>query len=157
MSFVIDHLFRHSAHLPLVAEWIYREFWEGRPGYSVATFEGLLADATDPDRVPLSLLALAEGRPAGTVNLIHNDNPNRPALHPWLAALVVVPEYRGRGIGSALTLRLCEEAARLGFAELYLGTDIPAFYTRLGAGLHEQAGDPYCIMRFALPAAVPSP
>jgi predicted N-acetyltransferase YhbS len=152
MSLAIDHLFEHPEHVPLVAGWIYDEFWRGRPGYSVATFEGLLRQASDPDRIPLSLLALADGAPAGTVNLVHTDSEARPDLHPWLAALVVVPEHRRRGIGSALVRELTRLAARLGFDELFLGTDIPAFYTRFGAQPYQTVRDDLCIMRVALGA-----
>jgi len=146
----IDHLRDHSEHTRLVAEWIYHEFWEGRAGYTVETFEGLLRQANDPDHVPLSLIALADGRPAGTVNLIHNDDPERPHLHPWLAALVVVPEFRRHGIGAALVRAVAREAGRLGFFELFLGTDIPGFYMKLGTQLHEQVTEAFCIMRLPL-------
>jgi GNAT superfamily N-acetyltransferase len=152
MALRIDHLFRHPEHTRLVAGWIYNEFWLGKPGYSVETFEGLLRRANDPDRIPVSLLALADGDPAGTVNLIHTDSESRPHLHPWLAALVVVPEHRRRGIGKALVHFLVAEAERLGISRLYLGTDIPGFYSGLGARLHEQITDTLCIMRFDLPA-----
>ncbi len=150
MSLRIDHLFEHPEHLPEVARWIYEEFWRDRAGYSVATFERLLREASDPDRVPLSLLALADGRPAGTVNLVHTDSETRPDLHPWLAALVVVPERRGLGIGSALVRALLGHAARLGFRELFLGTDIPAYYARFGAERVQTVRGELCIMRVAL-------
>jgi len=146
----IVHLFERPEHLPFVAGWIYREFWADKPGYSVATFVGLLGDATDPDRIPLSLLALWEGEPAGTVNLIACDSTRRPDLTPWLAALVVRPEYRGRGIGSALVRRCCDEARRLGHRELYLGTDIPGFYEPLGARVFESFPDNLRILRVEL-------
>ncbi len=146
----IEPLFRHPRHVPLVAGWIHHEFWEGKAGYTREDLERLLRDASDPDHVPLSLLALAGDRPAGTVNLIHNDDPARPHLHPWLAALVVVPELRRHGIGSALVRALAADAARLGFFELFLGTDIPAYYARLGATVHEQVAGTFCIMRLPL-------
>lgn len=145
----IHHLFNHPQHRPLVAEWIYREFWQGKPGYSPATFEALLRDAANPDRIPLSLLALVDDQPAGTVNLIHSDDETRPHLHPWLAALLVAPKYRGQGIASGLVRSLLREASRLGIADLYLGTDIPDFYAGLGAIRHERASDSLWIMRFA--------
>ncbi len=148
----IEHLFGHPEHVPLVAGWIYDEFWRDKPGYSVEVFEGLLRQAGDPDRIPLSLLALADGAPAGTVNLVHSDSQRRPDLHPWLAALFVAPAHRGRGIGGALCRALVAEAGRLGVSDLYLGTDIPKFYVALGADLHERFDDGLCIMRFR-PAA----
>lgn len=146
----IVHLFKHPRHLPLVAGWIYHEFWAGKPGYSVALFEDLLRQADDPGRIPLSLLALDEGRPAGTVNLIHCDSQRRPDLHPWLAALVVPPGARGRGIGSALVRAVASEARRLGFNEVFLGTDIPVFYEPLGARVFQRFEDALCIMRIPL-------
>ncbi len=152
MSLKIAHLFEHPEHVSLVAGWIYDEFWRGRSGYSVATFEGLLRQAGDPARIPLSLLALADGAPAGTVNLVHTDSEARPDLHPWLAALVVVPEHRRRGIGSALVRALVGHATRLGFDELFLGTDIPAFYARFGAEPFQAVRDDLCIMRIGLDA-----
>ena len=146
----IDHLFDHPDHIRLVAGWIYDEFWKGKPGYSVETFESLLRQARDPDRVPRSILALVERQPAGTVNLVHTDSETRPDLHPWLAALVVVPEHRHRGVGAALVRELTRHAARLGFHELFLGTDIPRFYSRLGAEHFQQVRSDLCIMRFSL-------
>ncbi len=147
----IDHLFHHPEHVPLVAAWIYDEFWAGKPGSSVETFVALLRDARDPDRIPLSLLALADGRPAGTVNLIHSDSPSRPHLHPWLAALFVVPELRSQGIGQALVRALLAEARRLRVPELFLGTDIPGYYVRFGATVAERVDDTLVVMRIVLP------
>lgn len=150
MDLRIEHLFRHPGRLGLVAGWIHAEFWTGKDGYSVETFEHLLHDARDPDRIPLSLLALADGAPAGTVNLIENDDPARVELRPWLAALFVAPAFRGHGIGAALVRALAGEARRLGCREMYLGTDIPDFYRPLGAVVHEQVTDAFCIMRIPL-------
>lgn len=150
MTSSIHHLFQYPQHTCTVAGWIYREFWEDRNGYDRATLEKLLGDADDPGRIPLSLIALADGVPAGTVNLIYHDNSRRPELTPWLAALVVVKKYRGRGIGSALVTRLLTEASRIGISTLYLGTDTPDFYTRLGA-FHHETVDGLHIMRFEIP------
>ena len=152
MSISIDHLFHHPEHLRLVARWIYNEFWVGKAGYSVETFENLLRQAGDPDHIPLSLVALVDGQPAGTVNLIQCDSERRPHLFPWLAALVVVPEHRRKGVGSLLVRRVVGEATKLGYDELYLGTDIPSYYAAFGAKIHERFEDNLCIMRIPLKA-----
>lgn len=149
----IDHLFNHAGNTRLVAGWIYKEFWEGKGLYSLEALEALLRQADRADRIPLSLLALVDGQPAGTVNLIENDDHARPNLRPWLAALVVLPEHRRHGIGSGLVCRLIEEAKSLHLPEVFLGTDIPAFYSRLGAVHYEQAGESLCIMRIPLAGA----
>lgn len=150
MKIQIHHLFNHPQHIRLVAQWIYAEFWKDKAGYSAETFETLLRQADNPDRIPLSLIALADGQPAGTVNLVHTDSEIRPDLHPWLAALVVVPEYRHFGIGSALVRALMLEAKGLGFPELYLGTDIPEFYSSFGAEHYQQVDESLSIMRLPL-------
>jgi predicted N-acetyltransferase YhbS len=147
MQRVIDHLFNHPEHISQIADWIYTEFWADKPGYSAAFFEGLLRQADDPNQIPLSLVAIAEGHPAGTINLIANDDPARPHLTPWLAALVVIPSRRGQGIGTCLVQTLQENARHLGYTYLFLGTDQPAFYTRLGAEPYEQASETLQIMR----------
>ena len=148
MDLTIAHLFDHPGHRGLVASWIYEAFWRERPesGFTAATLDGYLRDAGDRDTIPLSRLALVDGIPAGTVNLIENDDSTRTHLRPWLAALVVVPEFRHRGVGSTLVRALKADAARLGLTALYLGTDIPIFYERLGAAVIERDGDHHVML-----------
>jgi predicted N-acetyltransferase YhbS len=150
----IDHLFAHPEYIRSVAGWIHGEFWHEKGGHTFETLEAALRAASDPDVLPVSLLALVDGAPAGTVNLIHSDSPSRPDLHPWLAALFVLPEHRRRGVGGALCRALVREARRLAIAELFLGTDIPGFYARLGAEPYEKLDSGY-IMHFRLGEASP--
>lgn len=140
MTISVRHLFETPQHVQAIASWIYGAFWENRDGYSIADLEVLLGDAADPDAIPLSLLAKVDGSPAGTVNLVENDDSERPHLRPWLAALFVSPPYRRSGVGSALVRTLAGHAKRLGLAELYLGTDMPDFYRRFGAVIVEREG-----------------
>lgn len=143
MAVRIAHLFEHPHWRALVASWIYEAFWRDRPdsGFTPETLEGYLREASDPDCIPLSLLALVDGRPAGTVNLVEDDVFHRPGMRPWLAALVVVPEFRRAGVGTALVRACRDHAARLGVSPLYLGTDIPDFYRAFGAESIERDGD----------------
>lgn len=148
MAIEVIHLFERAALLPAAARLIYVEFWVGKPGYSPEYFEGRLGEAVDPRRLPLSLAACDGDRFLGTINLIDNDDGQRTHLWPWLAALAVAPETRGRGIGTRLVERLLAQSARLGIDRLYFGTDLPAFYRRLGAVVHEHVRDEFCVMRF---------
>jgi predicted N-acetyltransferase YhbS len=152
MNIIIDHLCHQPSHAAAVAELIYAEYWRGVSGYSPAHFARRLREANDPDRIPLCLVAIAGGATVGTVNLVDNDDARRPHLHPWLAALVVVPGARGRGVGTRLVRALLDEAWRLRFATLYFGTTGAGFYRRLGARPHEQVTADFCIMRFDLGA-----
>ena len=142
----IDHLCRRPEHIPRVASWIHGAFWT-RSGKGVETVIDLLRDAVDPDRIPLSFLALVGNEPAGTVQLIVCDSKARPDLTPWLAALYVDPSQRGKGIGGFLVRRLVTEAVRLACAEVFLETDIPEFYAGLGATRHEPLAEGGWIMR----------
>lgn len=153
MTQTICHLYEAPGHLPQVANWIYEAFWFGQDGYEPEYFEARLGEAGSPDSIPLCLLALDDGAPAGTVNLIANDDPTRPHLTPWLAALYVEPAFRGRGHASALTRRLLAEAARLDCGTVYLSTHIPDFYKRFGAAIHEEIEEDFWVLRIPLPAA----
>ena len=67
--------------------------------------------------------------------------------------MVVVPERRGQGIGSMLVKAMARQAARLGFEQLWFGTDGPGFYERLGAVKHLQRGAGFWIMKLPLTAS----
>ncbi|WP_340119083.1 GNAT family N-acetyltransferase [Pelagibius sp. 7325] len=153
MTRTICHLFEVPGHRPVVANWIYEAFWFGQDGYDPDLFECRLGEACDADRIPLSLLALDGGTPAGTANLIVDDYPERPQLTPWLAALYVDPPFRRRGHATALGRRLLQEAARLDCPTVYLTTHIPDFYRRFGAEVHEQIGEDFWILRIDSKAA----
>jgi predicted N-acetyltransferase YhbS len=142
----IRHLCDCPEHLGTVARWIHEEWWSDKPGHTVETMASRLGEASDQNAVPLSLVTLLAGNPVGTVNLVENDNEERPDLAPWLAALLVVPEHRGQGVGSNLVRALLKEAARLGIPQLYLGTDTPDYYAKLGAVMYEEVSGDYCIM-----------
>lgn len=145
-SFEIVDLFQCPEHLVTVSRWIYSEFWSDKEGYSPEFFADLLRNANRPKTIPLSLLAKSGGKPLGTINLIENDDENRTHLRPWLAALYVVPDARNSGIGAALVRELLERAREIKISTVYLGTDNPKFYEKLGAIVYEEARPNFFIM-----------
>jgi GNAT superfamily N-acetyltransferase len=98
------------------------------------------------DRLPLTLVAvrarhgqsltgLAVNRLelVGMVSLKFHDMDTRPDLDPWLGGLLVLPEWRNRGVGTMLMLRATEEARRLNVPRLYLWThSAERLYRKLG-------------------------
>ena len=151
MNIVIEALERHPQHVAFVANLVYREFWAGVPdGMSEADLADAFGGRAAPGRVLASLVALEDGVPLGCVHLIDNDDESLTELYPWLAAMVVVPERRGQGIGSMLVKALAREAKALGFERLWFGTDGPGFYERLGAVKHLQRGSEFWIMTLPL-------
>jgi GNAT superfamily N-acetyltransferase len=65
--------------------------------------------------------------------LLPGDMDTHPELSPWLGGVFVLPEYRRRGIGSALIRHSISQAGALGFSHLYLYTNgAERVYERLG-------------------------
>jgi predicted N-acetyltransferase YhbS len=137
--------------VPFVAHLVFEEFWAAVPdGLSEAYLAEAFGGRAEPGRVLTSLVALEGDTPLGCVHLIDNDDSSLPDLHPWLAAMVVVRERRGQGIGSALVRAMLDEARALGFRQLWFGTDGPGFYERLGARRHLQRSAEFWTMTFEL-------
>lgn len=68
----------------------------------------------------------------GCAGLIPNDFISRADLWPWLCALYVEPEVRGRGYGRRLIRHAAAECRRLGFSNMYLTTEHVGYYERYG-------------------------
>jgi GNAT superfamily N-acetyltransferase len=92
------------------------------------------------DRLPLTLVAVRAGLAVncrelvGMVSLKFHDMDTRPDLDPWLGGLLVLPEWRNRGMGTMLMHRATEEARRLDVPRLYLWTIQPKGSTTNLAG-----------------------
>ena len=94
------------------------------------------------DRLPLTLVAVRRERAVncdgatellGMVSLKFHDMDTRSDLDPWLGGLLVLPEWRNRGIGTVLMQRATEEARRLNISRLYLWThSAEGLYHKLG-------------------------
>ncbi|CAN5751137.1 hypothetical protein BH11PSE8_BH11PSE8_38780 [soil metagenome] len=150
-SVIIAHLFDHAEHRPYVAQLIHDEFWRDVPGANAEKMQARLALASRADAIPLCLIALAGGRAVGAINLVEDDDQGGGVprdWQPWLAAMVVAPGSRGRGIGSQLVRALLAEARALNITNVYLGTEGPGFYTRLGAVAAGQPREGFWFMRF---------
>lgn len=153
----IAPLCRTPQHVNAVAELIYREFWVDVKGGLTEAFLREHLAGTCEDALPLCWVALQGDQVLGCVNLIDNDDTQRSHLHPWLAALVVRAPQRGQGIGSRLVRQLAADTLKLGIDAVYLGTDGPGFYERLGAQRFEQVNAEFFIMRLNLAAALSAP
>lgn len=130
----ISYLADAPEHLPTVAAWVYGEWGEHMPRtFTVESVARIFRRHLRRDRIPLTLLALLDGAPAGTASIYVHDLPIRSQLTPWLAAVYVAPAYRKQGIGSALVKAVEQAAGKLHLGRLYLFTpDQEHFYARLG-------------------------
>ncbi|MET0065610.1 MAG: GNAT family N-acetyltransferase [Candidatus Thiodiazotropha sp.] len=107
----------------------------------------------DDDLTAFHLLVLDEHQnPIGTARLLGNGQIGRMA---------VMPQWRNRGIGTALLMRLMEEAQHRPLQRLFLHAQVHAvdFYRRLGfipvGEVYEEAGIPHLSMTRDL-SAVPA-
>lgn len=79
----------------------------------------------------------------GGAGLITNDFISRCELWPWLCALSVTPEARGKGYASALIEHIARHTKQLGFHQLHLCTDMEGFYERSGFSYNGKGYHPW--------------
>ncbi len=153
----IDPLAEHPDLVRVIAEWHNR--WDERQSLDF-WIRCHTADARQ-EGIARAWIAFVDGEPVGSVSLVEGNMDGRPELSPWLAALWVRPEYRGRGVGAALARRCEEEARRLGVRRLYLYTEAAAgFYTRLGWSVlscEQYEGECVVVMVPRVPSVAPHP
>ena len=126
----IEELADHLDLVETLAGWHWAAW--GQPGALPHWIETLRGRA-HRDRIPTTFVAMAGDEPVGSVSIVERDMSTHPDLGPWLAAVYVVPAFRGRSVGSELVRRAVRRAAELGAVRVYLYTDdAPGFYERLG-------------------------
>jgi GNAT superfamily N-acetyltransferase len=96
---------------------------------------------TAADGLPQWYLLMDGDGIAGCAGLITNDFISRMDLIPWLCALYIEPEHRGKALGSQLIHKTKQDAKKAGYARLYLCTGHIGYYEKygfsyLGEGYH---------------------
>jgi GNAT superfamily N-acetyltransferase len=98
----------------------------------------------------VSLVARIGDELAGSVLLVRDELDARHDVCPWLAGLVVAPQARQRGIGSALVKAIETHAGAHGIERLYLYTwEARRFYALLGwlaVETFDDGGEPAMMM-----------
>jgi GNAT superfamily N-acetyltransferase len=132
-SVKIEYLAEHADAIPALAQWHYDQWLAITPHLTIADRIAEFRSRMRRLELPIGFVAVLDEAVVGMACLVTHDMETRPTLTPWLATVLVAPQYRGRGFGSALSERVVAEGRVLGFPKLYLVTfDKIAFYARLG-------------------------
>jgi GNAT superfamily N-acetyltransferase len=115
---------------PAVADWLLEEFRHS----GSSTHEALTANLLDqPAKGEETFILFANDVPVGTASFVKHDLPSRRDLTPWLASVLVMPPFRGRGHSRALVKHVEAVAAAASVRTLWLYTwTAEPLYARLG-------------------------
>jgi len=132
MGLRIEYLDEHADAIPSLAQWHHDEWFAMTPHLSVADrIAGFTARARRGS-IPTGFVGLVDDRVVGMACLVQCDLHSHTHPGASLATVLVSPEHRRQGIGSALCVRAAEEARQLGVPNLYLFTfDRQSLYRRL--------------------------
>ena len=102
-----------------VQEWA-PYYGPGGPGDADAD----LRASCNRDEIPLTLVAMDDqGQVVGSGALKAGSVGSAPGEGPWIAALIVSPTFRRRGVGTAMMDALIEKARQLDCPSIYISTD----------------------------------
>ena len=106
----IQPLYAAPQHAEQVAMWLWQAF--GGETLPLPFFATLVAHSQTPEALPLTFIAVEGETLVGTVGLWRCDLISRQDLFPWMAALYVAPDARGRGIAGQLQQHVIDYARR---------------------------------------------
>ena len=135
MSLSFAYLADRLEAVPQIARWWFDEWGHLRPGDSVDALISRVHGLLNRDRLPIQIIAIVENRIVGVAVLkLHELFDLYPEKDYWLGDVFVAPEFRGRGIGSGLAMKIIEIAKSQGIKSVHLQTQ------SLNGGLYAKLG-----------------
>lgn len=127
---IIQPLYAAPQHASKVTEWLWQAF--GGDTLPQAFFASIVEHSQTAGALPVTFIAVENETLLGTVGLWRCDLISRQDLYPWMAALYVAPEARGKGLAGKLQQHVIEYARTPGYCELFLYSACRGFYERFG-------------------------
>jgi N-acetylglutamate synthase-like GNAT family acetyltransferase len=122
-----------------IAHWFVDQWGHKVDGNSVEKTCERIKGKLNRDKLPCFEVVVENEQVIAVGGLKLNEMSIYPDKPHWIGDIFVSPDRRGRGVGSALTLRLAELAKTLGVRELYLYTpDQESLYSHLGWTVYER-------------------
>jgi predicted N-acetyltransferase YhbS len=114
---------------PAVGEWLLEAFrFDLSPPHDELVAKLLAQKAPEE-----TFILFADDVPVETASLVTNDLPSRPDLTPWLASVLVRPQFRGKDYSAPLVRRVEAAATASAVKVLWLYTwSAEPLYARLG-------------------------
>ena len=129
----IDYLANHTHLIPELSRIHVDFFGQYNPAMTLESRQEQLMGRLGVDAIPLTIVAFEGDQPLGSASIINHDLKTHLEFTPWVASVIVHPNYRRQGVGAMLMNRIDREAIQLGLERLYLFTpDQEAFYSTLG-------------------------
>ena len=92
------------------------------------------------NKLPQWYLLKSGQKTIGCSGLITNDFISRMDLYPWVCAVYIEEEHRGKRLGFRLLKKAEKDAEKFGYDHVYLCTDHIGYYEKAG---YEYIGDGY--------------
>lgn len=135
MDLIFGFLADRPEAVPQIARWWFDEWGHLQPGDSIEALTARVRGLLNRDRLPIQIVALVDDEIVGVAVLkLHELFDLYPERDFWLGSVFVAPNFRGRGIGSALAMKIVEIAKSRGIQSLHLQTE------SLNGGLYAKLG-----------------
>ena len=111
---VISDMPANSKFAHIGAQWAFDDWKETDPNDDIHWYLNVYSEsAMDPLSLPISLAAITTNDELAGVACVVNDDelPDAQEPGPWVAAVFVNPEYRGRAVGKQLVTEAVRRAA----------------------------------------------